>query len=129
MSPACSSVAAWPSSAAASGGSIVLLDTLGELAGAYAAATVAFVGGSLVSAGGHNPIEPALWSKPVLFGPSMENFRAIAATLLEANGAFQVSSADEMGILLATLAGDSAGDTGGQSGRLPARRPGCPCRC
>jgi 3-deoxy-D-manno-octulosonic-acid transferase len=110
---------------------VVLLDTLGELAGAYAAATVAFVGGSLVSAGGHNPIEPALWSKPVLFGPSMENFRAIAATLLEANGAFQVSSADEMGILLATLAGNPAAcQRAGQAARAVVERErGATARC
>lgn len=85
---------------------VVLLDTLGELAGAYAAATVAFVGGSLVPAGGHNPIEPALWGKPVVFGPSMENFRAVARALVDAKAAFQVSSSEELGILLAALLGD-----------------------
>ncbi|MBI2957133.1 MAG: 3-deoxy-D-manno-octulosonic acid transferase [Acidobacteria bacterium] len=86
----------------------VLLDTLGELAGTYAAATVAFIGGSLVAGGGHNPIEPALWGKPVIFGPSMENFRAVAERLLEARGAFQVNSSDELGILLAALLDDPA---------------------
>ncbi len=85
---------------------VVLLDTLGELAGAYAAATVAFVGGSLVPAGGHNPIEPALWGKPVIFGPSMENFRDVARALLEAKAAYRVSSSDELGILLAALLAD-----------------------
>ncbi len=85
---------------------VVLLDTLGELAGAYAAATVAFVGGSLVPAGGHNPIEPARWGKPGVFGASMENFRAVAGALLAAHGAFQVNSADELGVLLATLLDD-----------------------
>ena len=85
---------------------VVLLDTLGELAGAYAAATVAFVGGSLVPAGGHNPIEPALWAKPVVFGPSMENFRGVARALLDAKAAFQVKSSQALGILLAALLSD-----------------------
>ena len=87
---------------------VVLLDTLGELAGAYAAATIAFVGGSLVPAGGHNPIEPALWGKPVVFGPSMENFRSVARALVEAKAAFQVSSSEELGILLAALLANPA---------------------
>jgi 3-deoxy-D-manno-octulosonic-acid transferase len=87
---------------------VVLLDTLGELAGAYAAASIAFVGGSLVPAGGHNPIEPALWAKPVIFGPSMENFRGAARALLDAKAAFQVKSSQALGILLAALLGDPA---------------------
>jgi 3-deoxy-D-manno-octulosonic-acid transferase len=110
---------------------VVLLDTLGELAGAYAAATVAFVGGSLVPAGGHNPIEPALWSKPVIFGPSMENFRAIATALLEARGAFQVKSADELGILLATLVDNPAAcQRAGRAARAVIERErGATARC
>ena len=85
---------------------VVLLDTLGELAGTYAAARVAFVGGSLVSGGGHNPIEPAIWSKPVLFGPSMENFRAVSNTLVEAGAAFQVNTPQALGVLMAALLSD-----------------------
>ena len=57
---------------------IVLLNTIGELAGVFELADVAFVGGSLVPTGGHNLLEPAFWAKPVLFGPHMENFRDIA---------------------------------------------------
>jgi len=110
---------------------VVLLDTLGELAGAYAAATVAFVGGSLVPAGGHNPIEPALWGKPVVFGSSMENFRLIAAALLEARGAFQVRSQDELGILLAALLDDPAAcERAGAAARaLVERERGAAARC
>jgi 3-deoxy-D-manno-octulosonic-acid transferase len=110
---------------------VVLLDTLGELAGAYAAATVAFVGGSLVPAGGHNPIEPALWGKPVLFGYSMENFRVIAGALLEAHAAFQVRSADELGILLSTLLGDPAAcRRAGEAARAVVERErGATARC
>lgn len=110
---------------------VVLLDTLGELAGAYAAATVAFVGGSLVPAGGHNPIEPALWSKPVIFGPSMENFRAIAGALLENRAAFQVRSSEELGILLAALLSDPvACQRAGAAGRAVVERErGATLRC
>lgn len=56
----------------------VLLDSLGELAGLYRLATAAFVGGTLVPTGGHNPLEPARFGVPVAVGPSMENFREIA---------------------------------------------------
>ena len=52
----------------------VILDTIGELAQLYQLATAVFVGGSLVPAGGHNILEPALFGKPIIFGPHMENF-------------------------------------------------------
>jgi len=101
------------------------------LAGAYAAATVAFVGGSLVPAGGHNPIEPALWGKPVVFGSSMENFRLIAAALLEVRGAFQVRSQNELGILLAALLDDPAAcqRAGAAARALVERERGAAARC
>jgi 3-deoxy-D-manno-octulosonic-acid transferase len=110
---------------------VFLLDTLGELAGTYAAANIAFVGGSLVRAGGHNPIEPALWGKPVLFGPSMENFRGIARALVEAHAAFQVNSPDEMGVLLAALLSNpEACHRAGAAGRaLVERERGAAARC
>jgi len=76
-------------------GDILLLDTIGELARIYRYATVAFVGGSLVDAGGHNPIEPAAAGVPVCFGPSMSNFREIASKLLDDHAAAQVTSANE----------------------------------
>lgn len=57
---------------------VVLLDSLGELAGLYRIAFSAFVGGTLVPTGGHNPLEPARFAVPVVVGPSMENFRQIA---------------------------------------------------
>jgi 3-deoxy-D-manno-octulosonic-acid transferase len=57
---------------------VILLDTMGELAGLYAVCEAAFVGGTLVPTGGHNPIEPARFGAPIAAGPSMENFRAIA---------------------------------------------------
>lgn len=66
---------------------VVLLDTLGELAALYRRAAVAFVGGTLVPTGGHNPLEPARFGVPVVVGPSMENFAEIAAGF-EAVGAW-----------------------------------------
>ncbi len=86
---------------------VFLLDTLGELAGTYAAATVAFVGGTLVPAGGHNPVEPAVWAKPIVFGPFMENFRDMASAFLAAGAARQVSGAEELRACLAILLGDA----------------------
>jgi len=73
----------------------LLLDTIGELARMYRFATAAFVGGSLVNAGGHNPIEPAAVGIPTCFGPSMTNFREIASRLLDNDAAQQVNSARE----------------------------------
>ena len=78
---------------ARSAGAVVVLDTVGELAQLYAIADVVFVGGSLVPAGGHNMLEPALRQKPVLFGPHTENFREAAGLLLTAGGARRVEDA------------------------------------
>ena len=63
-------------------GEIVLLDTIGELAPVYSLAAVAFVGGSLIPAGGHNPLEPAQFGVPIVMGPHYANFRAITNDLL-----------------------------------------------
>ncbi len=63
-------------------GEIVLLDTIGELASVYSLASVAFVGGSLVPAGGHNPLEPAQFGIPIIMGKHYANFRAITYDLL-----------------------------------------------
>lgn len=64
---------------------LVILDTIGELRHVYAVATVVFCGASLVPLGGQNILEPAAWARPVLYGPSMEDFEA-ARTLLESTG-------------------------------------------
>jgi 3-deoxy-D-manno-octulosonic-acid transferase len=63
-------------------GQIVLLDTIGELASVYSLASVAFVGGSLIPAGGHNPLEPAQFGVPIVMGPHYANFRAITEDLI-----------------------------------------------
>jgi 3-deoxy-D-manno-octulosonic-acid transferase len=71
-------------------GPLLLLDTIGELAGCSALGDVVFIGGSLVAAGGHNPLEAAAAGVPVLFGPHMEDFAEIAAALMACGGAHQV---------------------------------------
>ncbi len=71
---------------------IFLLDTMGELRLFYAATDVAFVGGSLVPIGGHNLLEPAAVAKPIVFGPHMHNFNAIANLLEDKNTAIRVEN-------------------------------------
>ena len=68
----------------------LLLDSTGELQHWYAVATIVFVGKSLTSRGGQNPVEPILAGKPVLFGPHMENFSALAQALVANKAAVQV---------------------------------------
>ena len=64
---------------------VILLDTIGELPSTYGIADVVFCGGSLVPKGGQNILEPALWAKPIMYGPSMEDF-AQAKDLIETAG-------------------------------------------
>jgi 3-deoxy-D-manno-octulosonic-acid transferase len=84
----------------------VVLDTIGELAQLYQIATVVFVGGSLVPAGGHNILEPALYGKPVVFGPHMQNFGEIAETFLTNGAAIQVRTTGELEETMLSLIGD-----------------------
>ncbi len=70
---------------------VVLLDTIGELSKFYSISTIVFIGGSLVPVGGHNVLEPAVFAKPVIFGPCMGNFEEISGILLSNRAAFQVS--------------------------------------
>jgi 3-deoxy-D-manno-octulosonic-acid transferase len=77
--------------------SVLLLDTIGELARVYAVGTVVFVGGSFAPIGGHNVLEPAAHRKTILFGPHMHNFHQIASALLEADGALQLQKPEAFG--------------------------------
>jgi 3-deoxy-D-manno-octulosonic-acid transferase len=85
---------------------VVVLDTIGELARLYQLASVVFVGGSLVDAGGHNILEPAVFGKPVVFGPHMQNFAEIADEFLRHGAAIQVHSTRELTDTLVALVGD-----------------------
>ncbi len=76
-------------------GEIVLLDTIGELASVYSLASVAFVGGSLVPAGGHNPLEPAQFAVPIVMGPHYANFAAITDNLHSHDG-LRITAKDDL---------------------------------
>ena len=90
-------------SGAVLGREVVLLDSMGELATLYAIASVVFIGGSLVPTGGHNILEPALFRKPILFGPSMSNFREMSEDFLQQDAAVQVKNSEELGRELVRL--------------------------
>jgi 3-deoxy-D-manno-octulosonic-acid transferase len=79
-----------------SGPRVVILDTRGELASVYREAAVAFVGGTLVPIGGHNLLEPAVWAKPVLFGPNTDNCAEIADLLSQGGGGMRVTDAEAL---------------------------------
>jgi 3-deoxy-D-manno-octulosonic-acid transferase len=85
---------------------VVILDTIGELAELFQVATVVFVGGSLADAGGHNILEPAVFGKPIVFGPHMHNFAEISRTFLDNGAAVQVRSGRELESVLLELLGD-----------------------
>jgi len=85
---------------------VVVLDTIGELAQLYQVATAVFVGGSLVDHGGHNILEPAIFGKPIVFGPHMQNFKEIAGTFLTNAAALQVGGERELEEVLPALVSD-----------------------
>ena len=74
---------------------VILLDTIGELAKSYSIADLVFIGGSLVPVGGHNVLEPAVFSKPVIYGKYMDNFREVVDLLQKKKGAIQVNDEEE----------------------------------
>jgi 3-deoxy-D-manno-octulosonic-acid transferase len=75
---------------------VVLVDTIGDLAGLYSIANVVFCGGSLVPQGGQNVLEPAIWGKPVLYGPHMDDFLWAKDALESASGGIMVSNAQDL---------------------------------
>ena len=87
---------------------VLLLDTVGELPEFFAVGDIAFVGGSLVDAGGHNILEPARLKKPVLFGPHMANFKSVAEEMKRDRAAIEVRDADELARALIDLLFDAA---------------------
>jgi len=100
-----------------------VVDTLGELLRFYAAADVAFVGGSLVPIGGHNVLEPAALSVPVIVGAKMFNFADITSSLMEAGAIVQITEADELGAAVTRLLIDPAlRETIGRAGRAAFER-------
>ncbi|MGH9783219.1 MAG: tetraacyldisaccharide 4'-kinase, partial [Terriglobia bacterium] len=88
---------------------VVILDTRGELAGAYRHAVLSFVGGTLIPVGGHNLLEPARWGKPVFFGPHTDHCAEVAELLLRAGGGMQVCDGQELAAEMARWLRDRSG--------------------
>jgi 3-deoxy-D-manno-octulosonic-acid transferase len=86
---------------------VYIADTMGELKMLYAAADVAFIGGSMVPVGGHNLLEAAAVGVPVMFGPYMANFKEIAAGVLARKAALQCRSGEEIVSIILSLYADS----------------------
>lgn len=87
---------------------VLLVDSTGELKSFFAVATVVFMGKSLMAQGGQNPIEPAAAGRAIVFGPFMQNFRAVVGELLAAKGAVQVADEVELAAKIPVLMGDLA---------------------
>lgn len=75
---------------------VIVVDTIGLLKKLYGLCSVAFIGGTFSDTGGHNPLEPATFAKPILFGPNMKNFADISNMLIRNNGARYVSDARDL---------------------------------
>ena len=75
---------------------VFVLNTMGHLKNIYAAADIVFIGGSLIPHGGQNPIEPAYFARPIIFGPYMFNFQSIKEALLKEKAAIIVKGAEEL---------------------------------
>jgi 3-deoxy-D-manno-octulosonic-acid transferase len=87
--------------------SILLLDSIGELAALFRYATVVFMGGSLGKTGGHNILEPARYGKPIVFGPHMENFRDMARLFVDAGAAIQIERPSQLTLAIVDLLSNS----------------------
>jgi 3-deoxy-D-manno-octulosonic-acid transferase len=108
----------------------VLLDTIGELASVYSLAAVAFVGGSVVPAGGHNPLEPAQFGVPIVIGPYYANFRAIVDELAARN-AVRIAVREDMSAALIELLEerDASHAMGARAREVFERQSGATGRC
>ncbi|MBF0377094.1 MAG: hypothetical protein HQK72_06380 [Desulfamplus sp.] len=85
---------------------IIIIDKMGTLSALYSICDIAFVGGSLVPFGGHNPLEPAIFSKPVIFGPYTDDFKEITETMLSKDAAFRVKDKNELVQIIFMLLND-----------------------
>lgn len=91
---------------------VLVLDTIGELARFYALADAAFIGGSLISWGGQNLLEPAFYGKPIYFGPHMDNFAALAEAFTLDGGARLVRTAEDLKAMFVSADAAEARDMG-----------------
>ncbi len=109
---------------------VLLLDTIGELSGLFALADVVFMGGTLARRGGHNILEPALFGKPVVVGPHMENFQAIAGDFRSAQALVDIAGPGELAAAMARLLDDpaEAGSIGARAKAAAEARRGATAR-
>ncbi|HEY2846157.1 MAG TPA: tetraacyldisaccharide 4'-kinase [Bryobacteraceae bacterium] len=105
---------------------VLLLDSIGELAGLFERATVVFMGGTLPQRGGHNILEPAYFGKPVIVGPHMENFAAIMEEFSAAGAVVRIGSPGDLAGAVKTLLENPAraADIGNRAGALAASKRG-----
>ena len=96
------------------GQDVIVIDRIGILKMLYATADIAFVGGSFVRSGGHNPLEPAAFSRPIIFGPDMSDFADISNMLIRSGGAISVQDAEGIYNIVSELLTDNqkAGEMG-----------------
>jgi 3-deoxy-D-manno-octulosonic-acid transferase len=87
---------------------VLLLDSIGELSGLFPYAAVVFMGGTLADKGGHNILEPAIFGKPVIVGPHMENFREIAEHFERHRAILRIESGEQLGDAVLSAASDAA---------------------
>jgi 3-deoxy-D-manno-octulosonic-acid transferase len=85
---------------------LLILDSIGELAAIYALGDICFVGGSMVTIGGHNPLEPAYHGKPVIFGQYMDDFEEISQDIIAGGGGASVTGQNDLLKTLTTLLND-----------------------
>lgn len=102
---------------------VLIVDQMGVLGKLYGISTIAFVGGSMVPEGGHNPLEPAAMSKPIIFGSDMHDFPEISQQLLDIGAAFQINNPAELQDTFQHLLNDSmAASECGQSAKAFVRK-------
>ena len=105
---------------------VLLLDSMGELAGLFPLADIVFMGGSLARRGGHNLLEPAACGRAIIVGPHMENFAGIAAEFREHYAVLEIPDADELAPAVEKLIEDPRlrEDLGTGAAELAAKRRG-----
>ena len=96
------------SDSVSAGAAVVLCDSMGQLQYLYGLSQIAFIGGSLVSVGGHNPIEAALCEQPLIMGPETFNFPDVVAAFTDAGCLFVVADGNALAARLQHLFGDAA---------------------
>jgi 3-deoxy-D-manno-octulosonic-acid transferase len=103
---------------------VLLLDSIGELAALFERATVAFMGGTLASRGGHNILEPSYFATPVIAGPHMENFAAMAQEFTSAGALIRIASAKELAAAVGQALSPSSQETGRRARELAISKRG-----